>query len=58
MLLPKLSLGRFMNFVTILGLGFLIGLVLKLIKKSLRFVVSVVVVFVLVAYLLRLVHIL
>ena len=47
-----------MNFVTLLIIGFILGLILKAIKKSLRFIFSVVVVFALVAYLLQLVHIL
>lgn len=42
-----------MNFITVLCLGFLLGLILKLIKKSFRFIFFVVVVFALVAYLLQ-----
>ena len=42
-----------MNFVTVLCLGFLLGLILKLVKKRFRFIVSVVVVFVLVTYFLQ-----
>lgn len=47
-----------MNFVTLLIIGFILGLILKIIKKSLRFIFSVVVVFVIFAYLLQLFHIL
>lgn len=47
-----------MNFVTLLIIGFVLGLILKAIKKSLRFIFSAVVVFVLVAYLMQLLHIL
>lgn len=45
-----------MSFVTLLIIGFILGLILKVIKKSLRFVFSVVVVFGIVAYLLQLFH--
>ena len=47
-----------MSFITLLIIGFILGLILKAIKKNLRFIFSVVVVFVLVAYLLQLFHIL
>ena len=47
-----------MNFITLLLIGFILGLILKAIKKSLRFIFSVVVVFVIFAYLLQLFHIL
>lgn len=42
-----------MNFITVLCLGFLLGLILKLVNKSFRFIISVVVVLVLVAYILQ-----
>lgn len=47
-----------MNFIKLLIIGFILGLILKAIKKSLRFIFSVVVVFVLAAYLMQLLHIL
>ena len=47
-----------MDFITLLLIGFIFGLILKTIKKNLRFIFSVVVVFVLVTYLMQLLHIL
>lgn len=47
-----------MNFITLLIISFILGLILKAIKKSLRFIFSVVVVFVLAAYLMQLLHVL
>ena len=45
-----------MNFVNLLLLGFVLGLIIKVFKRSLRFIFSIVVVFVLIAYLMQLFH--
>ncbi len=47
-----------MSFITLLIIGFILGLILKVIKKNLRFIFSVLVVFVLITYLLQHFHIL
>ena len=47
-----------MTLLVLFIIGFLIGLVMKLLKKSLRFIFSCVVFFFLVSYFLHLLHLL